>query len=264
MWSQRLHGIYRIFLGCQRLWGGADLSGLLACLSYPFLAVFIGNNLVTGEGGNINESKPAEAAEHECVTHKVQPWQCRQVEFHYCFQLILGQKFTLGFGTGVTLADKRIIVNPLVGYADSHHVFEIADIFHGGIVGALLTDTEKMLEVIHHTGREFFHRYVVHTLLAEQEFFQIHHAAFPAQYRGFAYIATLVLLPHLHIDLAESLAEHLRLFEFAEEGSFKHVGIYEFVAHDELVMYLADFRSHRVKVAVPFKVFLCLALRLTF
>ena len=121
-----------------------------------------------------------------------------------------------------------------------------------------------MLEVIHHTGREFFHRYVVHTLLAEQEFFQIHHAAFPAQYRGFAYIATLVLLPHLHIDLAESLAEHLRLFEFAEEGSFKHIGIDKFVAHDELVMYLADFRAYRVKITVQFKVFLCLATRLAF
>ena len=73
-----------------------------------------------------------------------------------------------------------------------------------------------------------------------------------------------MLVAHFLVDLAESLAEHRRLLELAEERLFQGVGIDHLIAHDELVVDLADFRTDCVEVAVKLQVLFGLAFRLTF
>lgn len=92
----------------------ADLAGLLTRLAYPFLSVLIFYYVVACKCGYVDERKTAEAAEYESIAHEVKARQFRQVEFHYGFQLILGQKFAVGLCAGVTLADERVVINPFV------------------------------------------------------------------------------------------------------------------------------------------------------
>ena len=103
-----------------------------------------------------------------------------------------------------------------------------------------------------------------HILVVDEKFFQIFHTSLPAQACSLADVATVMLVAHFLVDLAESLAEHCRLLELAEKCFFQRVGIDHLVAHDELVVDLADFCTDCVEVAVKLQVLFGLAFRLTF
>lgn len=272
------HGYHQIFCGGFRVVAvflgyphrdfeqrdHAHLARFLTGLAYPYLAVLIGLYLVVRQRRDVHEGKPGETAEHECVTHEVKPGQGCQVKVYYALQLNLREFLSFRLGTGVPFAYEWIIVNPFVGDTHLHDILEIADVFHGGVVGAAFLHAEKMLEVVNQTRCELFHRNVFHTLLVKQEFLQIFDTPFPTQPCSLAHIAAFLFFAHLPVDLAENLTQHLRLFKFAEEGAFQHIRVYQFLAHHKLAVYLADFCADGVEVVVELLVFLALAFGLTF
>lgn len=177
----------------------------------------IGADVAPFECLYVDERKAGEAAEHKRVAHHLQARKLFQFKLHHTLQLRLSQSLTLCHGTLEPLAEEKVISRPLVGYGILHHVFQVAEIAHGGVVGSVLLHAQEMLEVLHEAFGHFLYRNVAHISGQQHELLKIRYTTHPTIVCRLAHVATLILGFTLFIRLAEHIAQHLWFLDCSEE-----------------------------------------------
>lgn len=203
---------------------------------------------------DIDERQTGEAAEHEAVADALNSGEGLQVERHQRLQFRLGQELTLGLCTLEATAEERVFRNPLVGDGVLEHILQIAQVTHGGVVGAFLAHAQEMLEVLDETAGYILDGNVLLAELQVHELFEVGDAAFPPAVSDLADVTALHLFLALDIGLAEYIAEHLRLLHLPEEIILHDLRVDEFALVHKLVVDFVEARAHHLQELVQFKV----------
>ncbi len=207
-------------------------------------------DVATLERLDVDERKAGETAEHKRVAHHLQARKLFQFKLHHTLQFRFGQRLALCHGALEPLAEERFISRPFIGDDILHHIFKVAEITHGSVIGGVLL----MLEVLHEAFGLYLYRNVAHISGQLHELLKVGPTAHPTLVCRLAHVTALILGFTLFIRLAEHIAQHLRLLDRSEEMATQDFRIDQLpLAHEHIV----DFKeagTNNLDVLVQFKV----------